>query len=155
LQLRDLLHSAHVPYPHGLVARACKEEGGDGQQLQNKIRNACVTYFMTFRKQTRHVISQSSRHRNHMHTHSQLRAAFHEQRKHTHVQTRSHHPPRNTFIILMSLHAALLGQAQTDINKDSTTAAHQSNATITITHTMNISISLPSTSTSSSSSPSQ
>ena len=27
-QLRDLLHSAHVPYPHGVVPRACEKKGG-------------------------------------------------------------------------------------------------------------------------------
>ena len=37
---------------------------------------------MTFPKQICHVISQSTRHRNHIHTHAQLRAAFHEQRIH-------------------------------------------------------------------------
>ena len=38
-QLRDLLLRGHVPDSHGVVARACEEEGGDGQQLQNMNRN--------------------------------------------------------------------------------------------------------------------
>jgi len=45
-QLGDLLLRAHVPYPHGVVVRACEEEEG-GQQLQNMNRNPVHKYTNT------------------------------------------------------------------------------------------------------------
>ena len=78
-QLRDLLLRGHVPNSHGVVVRACEEEGGDGQQLQNMNRNTvwikfqdifASKYFSCFTSICMSHIATIS---------SQSCAAFHEQ----------------------------------------------------------------------------
>ena len=84
-QLRDLLLRGHVPNSHGVVARACEEEGGDGQQLQNMNRNTVWIKFQDifaskyFTSTSISDIATIS---------SQARAVLHEQCNHKHIQMR-------------------------------------------------------------------
>jgi ABC-type multidrug transport system permease subunit len=49
-QFCNLLLRCNIPYSHGVVPRACEEEGGDGQQLQNMNRNPVHKYTNTQNK---------------------------------------------------------------------------------------------------------
>jgi len=46
-QLCNLLLRSNIPYSHGFVVRACEEEEGGSQQLQNMNRNPVHKYTNT------------------------------------------------------------------------------------------------------------
>jgi len=46
-QLCNLLLRCNIPYSHGVVVRACEEEEGGSQQLQNMNRNPVHKYTNT------------------------------------------------------------------------------------------------------------
>ena len=145
-QLGDLLLRAHVPYPHGLVVRACEEEGGGrsaaAEQEPKRMRKICHDLSKT--NMSRHLPIDSPS-QSYTYTCTTARSISRATQAYTYSNA-MHHAPQNTCIILMALHAALLGQVQTYTNSHSTPTAHQSIATINITPTSIIAILLPSTS---------